>query len=645
MSHNSNLKDDEIDLRELFAALWSHKLLITLCTGLSIFLAGYYSITAERKFTAEAIFKLEENNNSGLSLSGELASIASIAGIAGGSRLGSGTEHLLERLSGREFILSMIKNSALDKDPYFNTYNPKTVKDPFWKATIKSLVGWQKSNIEDKLIIENAIVNNFRANVNFNQTEGGSIQLSVRHISPEKASLYANSFMEEIRLLIQKENSASQTARLTYLSETLADALQDMEKAQENLKDYALENSTMAEENFISGSLKLNEIRDEKRKVEEISKLLSILGSLIRSGNLDSGSYDVLRSSHPLVDDIDFRRILGMSEIISAWTWPELETVETVNATLKDRIKRLDADIENIKENAKISATSADDLAKFTREARIAEATYTVLIEQVKSHSLVAGFQPYTFKVFEYATQPISPSSPNRNILLMIGTMLGFFLGCALALINPMHWGVYYRRATLLSDIDPELALISKSIKRLSRQSILKMLSLIEKHNFQVLNEADVKLSNSNIIYVFNSGGRPSAPDVARLLATKSSQSGRKVLICDTTGQSNLELQKEPRKNISGHVMAGLNNNLNVMTETNGASFFTSNKFSSTIKSLSKDFDQIFICTSKINAFAGLMALKDFETSLVLIAGLRRSRKLDIKAIRNRQEIDLLFYG
>ena len=35
----------------------------------------------------------------------------------------------------------------------------------------------------------------------------------------------------------------------------LADALQDMEKAQENLKNYALKNSAMAQENFISGSL------------------------------------------------------------------------------------------------------------------------------------------------------------------------------------------------------------------------------------------------------------------------------------------------------------------------------------------------------------------------------------------------------
>ena len=49
MSHNSNLEDDEINLGELFAAFWSHKVLITLFTGLSIFLAGYHAITAEKK--------------------------------------------------------------------------------------------------------------------------------------------------------------------------------------------------------------------------------------------------------------------------------------------------------------------------------------------------------------------------------------------------------------------------------------------------------------------------------------------------------------------------------------------------------------------------------------------------------------------
>ena len=41
MLHNSNLEDSEIDLGELFAALWSHKFLIALVTIFSIFLAAY----------------------------------------------------------------------------------------------------------------------------------------------------------------------------------------------------------------------------------------------------------------------------------------------------------------------------------------------------------------------------------------------------------------------------------------------------------------------------------------------------------------------------------------------------------------------------------------------------------------------------
>ena len=81
--------------------------------------------------------------------------------------------------------------------------------------------------------------------------------------------------------------------------------------------------------------------------------LLSIIQNFIKSGNLDDNSYETLRSRHPLVDDIDFRRILGMSETISAWAWPDIETINAVSATLKDRIKRLDVDISNIEENAR----------------------------------------------------------------------------------------------------------------------------------------------------------------------------------------------------------------------------------------------------------------------------------------------------
>ena len=532
---------------------------------------------------------------------------------------------------------------SIDQDRYFNTYNPD-YKDPLWKSIIKKIIGWQKTELEKNAIIESNVLSNFRENVLFTLTKGGAIEISVTHIDPQKASYYANSFMEEVRQMVEEESNASQALRLNYLSETLANALQEMEVSQKNLKNYALENSAMAQENFISDSLELDQIRMEQRKVQEISDLLSVLENFIKSGNLDSKSYEALRSSNPLVDDIDFRRILGMSETISAWSWPDIETINAVSATLKDRIKRLNIDIANIEENAQIYATSAEDLARYTRDAKIAEATYTVLIEQVKSQSLAAGFQPETFKVFEYATPPLTPSSPNRNRLLALGAVLGLFLGCALALINSKRRGVYYTRSALLVNANADLALKSKPIRRLTKKSIINITAHLSKQQITVLNEADLKLSSKNIIYVINSGGQLTAPNAARLLAIQSVQSGRNVLLCDTTGQSEKEIKEKIEPGDAAFPIHNITNSISVMTGALGASFFTSKTFNATIKDLMGRFDQVFICSSNRNAQLGLMALLEFAPSVVMISGLRKTKKSDIKNIKSRQPIDLLFH-
>ena len=364
----------------------------------------------------------------------------------------------------------------------------------------------------------------------------------------------------------------------------------------------------------------------------------------MKSGNLDIKSYEALRSTYPLVDDIDFRRILGMSETISAWDWPEIETIEAVRATLTDRINRLNVEINNIEEDAKIYATSAEDLAKFTRDAKIAEATYTVLIEQVKSQSLVAGFQPESFKVFEYASSPRGPSSPKRNLVLALGMIFGGFLGCAISLLNSARRGVYYTTSALISDAKAELALKIKPIRRLSRKSISDINSFISKRRIQALDEAEIKLANKNIIYIFNLGGKSSSSDITRLLATQGAQSGRKVVLCDTTLKSKKEIEDKPLLDISGLPIVNIDSNINLLNNANGASFFTSTSFGKTLEKLITTYDQVYICSNTLNSNLGLMALKNFNTSFVLIAGLRTSRKLDIRKLESEKPIDLLFY-
>ena len=231
MAQNSNLEIDEIDLRELFAALWAHKIIIVLITILFIFLSGYYSVNAKKIFTASAVFQIEETNtSSGFNISREMGALASLAGLASGGKA-SNKELLLERVKGREFILKLKESYSLDRDTFLNTYNPD-YKDPFWKAVIKKILGWGKTDLEKNAIIENNIINNYRKNVNLNITDAGAIEIYVKHIDPDKAFSYANKIMEEIRQLVEGESVAAQELRLAYLSETLADALQEMENAQ-----------------------------------------------------------------------------------------------------------------------------------------------------------------------------------------------------------------------------------------------------------------------------------------------------------------------------------------------------------------------------------------------------------------------------
>ena len=128
-------QDDEVNLAEIFAALWSHKILIGLITSITIFLSGYYTLTVDNEYTASAVFEIKENDTNRLNIPGELGALASLAGFGG--TMNSGSDSLLERLMEREFILLAKEKLSLEKDPFFQTYDP-TATDPLWKSIIKT---------------------------------------------------------------------------------------------------------------------------------------------------------------------------------------------------------------------------------------------------------------------------------------------------------------------------------------------------------------------------------------------------------------------------------------------------------------------------------------------------------------------------
>ena len=141
-----------------------------------------------------------------------------------------------------------------------------------------------------------------------------------------------------------------------------------------------------------------------------------------------------------------------------------------------------------------------------------------------------------------------------------------------------------------------------------------------------------------------SSGGQLTASHTARLLSIQSSQSGRNIVLCDTTGQSEKDIKEKTKPEEANFPIHTIKENISLISEAFGSSFFTAKTFNSTIKDLAGRFDHVFICTSNKNGQLGLMALQDFAPSLVVISGLRKTKKFDIKNIKSRQPIDLLFY-
>ena len=86
MSEQSHMEtasrdNDEIDLRELFGALWRGKFVIALCVIAAISLASLYLRTAERKYTVTYVFAPVASDDTGPNLSG-LGGLASLAGVS-----------------------------------------------------------------------------------------------------------------------------------------------------------------------------------------------------------------------------------------------------------------------------------------------------------------------------------------------------------------------------------------------------------------------------------------------------------------------------------------------------------------------------------------------------------------------------------
>ena len=452
------MNEDEIDLRELFASLWAGKFVIGIVTALALAGAVVYALTADEEYQSAAVFELK-SQQSGPRLPSQYSDLAALAGLGG---LGQQSQGVFDRLAGRDFAGRLAADLDLASDPYFN---PPEGDEPSALTAVKdSVLDFVKSALGEDATAGDEVVDTtdpldkifkvYSEHVSVSDTKNGSIEVRVTHEDPRRAARVANAVVARVISELETERRAEQREQLDYLSAELGAALQEADRTKRAVADYALANSLGAQGEFTQRSQVMFNLREELKSTQEMQSAIRDISEMLSGSEALTGDdYALLRQKRPVVDDVDFRRLLGIPEALNAWVWPSARRAEDFAVTLEDRLARLTRSLEELRAEAEAYAEATEILAGLEREAKVAEATYNVLIEQVKAQALMAGYEGETAIVYQSAVPAAEPSAPKKSLIVALGGVLGIFAGSALALLFAMRRGVYHTAASLRDGI------------------------------------------------------------------------------------------------------------------------------------------------------------------------------------------------
>ena len=641
---NSESKDD-IDLRELFINLWAYKLFIAGTCALGIVTSGYYAMNAKREFTSVAVFKIGNENNSGISFAGGLESLS---GLSSYNNMLNSSNLPTDQVSGRIFIEKLDGKLNFQADPYFNSFNPYAV-DPIWKSIIKRAIGWQKSSSDIQENTWQSIIKAYTKNVKLDETPDGSIKIVVTHVIPQRAAKIANVIMETIISTAKDKKDAEQNQQLFYLSSTLAKALSDMELSQSRLKQFALENSALPLESFTAGSLQLDGLREQLSRTSELHEAVAALSLMLKDKATDQKNYLALSKQFPIVDQVEFRRILGQNEIISSWSWPDASSVDTVFDTLTERKSRLQSKIKASQIEAERSVQALKTYAKLEREAQISEATHTVLIEQVKAQSMLAGYKPDKTEIFEFAYPSISPSAPRHSMILAIGAVLGLLVGAALSLVLASSRGVYYSKNSLISGAQARLTASVRDLLPLRNKSLNDINTMLIKKPRSVLRDLAVEIhkSTASQVVVTSSRAKLTGNDVARALASYMQSDTMTIAVIDFSSRAKKQDIDCKRFSVGSFVVVESANHVSILRPNDDLAameLLSQRNFWKNTQSLNSTFDLVFLCADNGDGISLLSALEEQKTFHITLARTKKTKSANLAQMRSLLPIQGLLY-
>lgn len=216
---------DEIDLRELFTAIWKGKLLIVLVTTVFVVASVMYALSLPNIYKSEALLA-QVSEESSLKVPGQLGGLAALAGVSLGGNGGDKTSLALEIIKSREFLGRFIENNNLlvpvmaSKD-WNQSDNSLVINPAMYDVANKQWVREAKPPYQSKPSLLEAHEKLLELLTVTQDKESGMIKISIEHVSPYIAQQWVSLLVNAINDDMRQRDLAEAQNSISYLTKQL----------------------------------------------------------------------------------------------------------------------------------------------------------------------------------------------------------------------------------------------------------------------------------------------------------------------------------------------------------------------------------------------------------------------------------------
>jgi LPS O-antigen subunit length determinant protein (WzzB/FepE family) len=225
VSQQPQYNDDEIDLKELFQALWTGKITIFLTTLLASSIAVAVALSMPNIYRSEALLAPVTSESGGLSgLASKFGGLASLAGVSlPGGGGGDKTTTGIEVLKSRAFFAQFMQNNEvllpLMAAKGWDAVNNTLIFDAnIYDVNTQQWVRDAKPPRQAEPSLQEAHEAFVKLLSVAQDKETGFVTISIEHFSPYVAKMWVDALVSEINDTIKQQDVAQAERSISYLT-------------------------------------------------------------------------------------------------------------------------------------------------------------------------------------------------------------------------------------------------------------------------------------------------------------------------------------------------------------------------------------------------------------------------------------------